>query len=386
MLPYVRRRAKTAPRHLAGLACLLLAGAAAPLAADNPNQPQGFGLDRSYHGAPALPDQVDLFSGRLSVTLPIGPFTLAYNNNVWRYLDAVENGQPVIRAQPDRLQNSGLGWHLGWGELYPPSHWYNDTVGNQWLYVGDDGSHRVFYGALHRLEDDGDGTVYYTRDNSYLRLRNIVPGSTWDIEFPDGTTRRFVKGPPGYTYRLTKAWDRHGSATDPDITITYSPDDKLRTLTDRLGRSQYVHLAGDTDVIDGHNLSWMIRVITKVDVQGPEGQRLEYDFSYRNIPVDVSCKNTSQKFESGRRCERLQLRRFRQPAEPDPPPPRSRDLQLSGGSRDQPELRRHLRQRRQRADLLGPHLRLRPVQPFDQPGVDGLRLRRLRRAGGVIRR
>ena len=281
-----------------------------PTSAYNPNQPQGFGTERSYDTAPNLPDQVDLFSGRLSVTIPIGPFTLVYNNNVWRYVDTEENGVPKVWAQPDRLQNAGLGWHLGWGELYEPNHWYNDSIAGQWLYVGADGSRHFFYGALHRNESDGDGDVYYTRDNSYLRLRKIVAGSTWDIEFPDGTTRRFVKGGAGAPYRLTKMWDKFGSANDPDLTITYSADDKLRTVTDRHGRDHYIHLAGGRDLIDGYPLSWMVRVITRVDLQGVTGQRQVYDFGYRNILVDVSCKST---YSQHRRIRLPHLVRIDQP-------------------------------------------------------------------------
>jgi len=280
------------PRRWIGVLLLLLL--TTPVAfAYNPNQPQGFGPERSYQQTPALPDQVDQFSGRLSVTVPIGPFTLVYNNNVWRYSEEPDGKQIKIRAEPDRLQNAGLGWHLGWGELYNPEHWYNNSIANQWLYVGADGSRHLFYGALHRNEDDGDGNVYYTRDNSYLRLKKIVSGSTWDIEFPDGMTRRFIKGAGGSPYRLVSAWDRFGSASDPDLTFTYSVDDKLRTVTDRHGRHHYVHLAGGKDLVDGNPLSWMIRVVTQVDIQGVNGQRSVYNFNYRNISVNVSCKNTS---------------------------------------------------------------------------------------------
>ena len=283
---------------------------ARPALADNPNQPQGFGPERTFQRSPALPDQVDLFSGRLSVTLPIGPYTLVYNNNVWRYSEVVENNQIKIQALPDSLQNAGLGWHLGWGELYPPDHPYNDSPAELWLYVGADGTRHMFYDALHRGEDDGDLDVFYTRDNSFLRLRKI--GSTsWDIEFPDGQTRRFAKGGPGLPYRLVKGWDRFGSASDPDFTIAYSADDKLRTMTDRYGRHHYVHLAGDQDLVDGYLLSWMSRVITQVDLQGVDGQRSVYNFSYRNILVNVSCKNTSSQI--GPRIRLPHLVRIDQP-------------------------------------------------------------------------
>ncbi len=273
-------------------------------AAYNPNQPQGFGVERSYHEAPGLPDQVDLFSGRLSVAIPIGPFQLVYNNNVWRYSTVDEGGVPKVQALPDRLQNAGLGWHLGWGELYNPEHWYNNTDG-QWLYVSDNGSRHTFYGSLHRGEDDGDLNVYYTRDGSYLRLRKIVPGSTWDIEFPDGTSRRFVKAGPGSPYRLTKLWSPFGSASDPDTTITYDADDKLRTVTDRYGRVTKVHLAGDDDLVDGHPLAFMVRVVTKVEVPTVGTGTATYDFSYRNIDVNLSCKNESGAFGSRVRLPHL---------------------------------------------------------------------------------
>lgn len=47
---------------------------------------------------PDLPDQVDLFSGRLSVAIPIGPFQLFYNNNVWRYSTVDEDGVSKVQA------------------------------------------------------------------------------------------------------------------------------------------------------------------------------------------------------------------------------------------------------------------------------------------------
>ncbi|MEM7048500.1 MAG: RHS repeat-associated core domain-containing protein [Acidobacteriota bacterium] len=282
-----------------------------PATAYNPNQPQGFPSDRAFHQAPDLPDQVDLFSGRLSLVLPVGPLTLVYNNNVWRYTPVIENMQPRLRAEPDRQQNAGFGWHLGWGELYPPGHWYNNSAVGQWLYVGDQGTRHVFYGALHRNEDDGDLDVYYTRDNSYLRLRKIVAGSTWDVEFPDGSARRFVKAGAGQPYRLVSGWDSFGSASDADFTVTYSSDNRLRTMTDRYGRRHHVHLAVAGDQVDGQTLSWMGQVVTKVDAQGVNGQRLEYYFTYRNILVSLSCKNTSTQF--GPRIRLPHLVRIDQP-------------------------------------------------------------------------
>ncbi|MEM9291879.1 MAG: RHS repeat-associated core domain-containing protein [Acidobacteriota bacterium] len=262
----------------------------------NPNQPQGFGNERSYHTVPGMPDHVDLFSGRLSATLPVGPFQLVYTNNVWRYENVIEGGQPKIQATPDRLNSAGLGWHLGWGELYEPSHWYNDSDQGLWLYVGDDGSRHHFYTELHRGEVDGEPDIYYTRDGSYLRLRKIISGSTWEIEFPDGSTRRFVKGGPVDAYRLVKSWSGFASESSPDLTVSYNADDTERTLTDRFGRTHYVRLAKTDDILDGAQLAWMVRAVTEIDLEAEGGTRAIYQLSYRNIQVDLSCKNTSSAF------------------------------------------------------------------------------------------
>ena len=274
------------------LAVGLLTALMAPqrTAAQHPNHPLGFAPERAYESGPVGIDTVDLFSGSLSVTLPIGPFALAYNSNVWRYTTVIEGGVEKIRAEPDRLDTGGLGWHLTWGEVYHPSHWYNDT--GQWLYVDEAGGRHVFYSQLHRFEDDGDHDVYYSRDNSYLRLKVAANNCSADIEAPGGTTRRFVAPTcgGGTTYRLTKVWSAFASAASPDLSITYDADDYLRTVTDRYGRVHYVHL---TDELGGNPIAWLPRIVTQVDVENVGGQRLFYDFTYANIHVDVSCKDTS---------------------------------------------------------------------------------------------
>lgn len=266
------------------LTCLV----AVPALGFHPNQPQGFAPDRAYQQGLDQIDQVDLFSGRLTITLPIGPFTLVYNSNVWRYQI---DGQGYIEAQPDRQTTGGLGWHLGWGEVYPPHHWYNES--GRWLYVADDGSRHTFYANLHKGEDDQAPDVYYTRDNSYLRLRIGENGCSADIEHPDGITRRFVGScGPQTTMTLRAVWNRFGSPEDPDTTFTYNADDTLRTITDRHGRQRFVHLAKTGDLLDGQTLSWINRVVTKIDVPAPHGAWAEYLFEYDNQSLTMrSCKD-----------------------------------------------------------------------------------------------
>ncbi|MEM9596395.1 MAG: RHS repeat-associated core domain-containing protein [Acidobacteriota bacterium] len=267
--------------------CGLLSGSVA--LAQHPNQPQGFAPERSYQESWENMDHVDLFSGRLSATIPLGPFSITYNTNVWRYQLWDDNlGFPVVRATPDEQNTGGLGWHLGWGEIYHHSHWYN-TSADQWLYVDGDGSRHYFYQRLHRDDpDDGDPKVLYSRDGSYLRMRLPTGSHGWvDIEEPDGTRRRFVSetGGLGGAYRITKVWSRFASINDPDLTITYNEDDTLRTMTDRFGRSHRVLLSADHP--------WLPRVVTRVETPGFDGTVAAWNLTYEDHRINVSCKNES---------------------------------------------------------------------------------------------
>lgn len=273
------------PRTRVALALIIAWLACGVAWADHPNQPQGFDAIRAYQTGLDQIDQVDLYSGRLSLTIPVGPFSLIYNSNVWRY-QAWDDGDGVsrIRATPDEQNTGGLGWYLGWGEVYHASHWYNGT--GKWLFVGDDGGRHVFYGTLHRGETNVDPNVYYTRDGTYLRLR-VHNNYFVDIEYPDGTTRRFDSGTGGLgtTYRLTKTWQPFSSAADPDIEITYSADGLTRAVSDRYGRTHYVHLRDD--------FPWIQKVVSQIDLQGFADERAVYDFHYTLRNLDVSCKDDS---------------------------------------------------------------------------------------------
>lgn len=276
----------------AGIAlALALAGAAA---GQHPNHPLGFDAARAYQDLSGI-DTVDLFSGTLSLHIPIGPFSLTYNSNVWRYETVLEKDIERIHAMSDNRQTAGFGWHLGLGEVYHSSHPYNTT--GAWLYVDEGGGQHIFYQKMHKGEDDDDSSLLYTRDGSYLRLKK------WnhffvDIHFPDGSIARFDSGTGGLqtTYQLSKSWGAVASeadpeATVPDLTVTYGIDpadpgkrsDTLRTVTDRFGRQHRIHLSPD--------LPFMVRTVTRVDVQGVAGQRLLYDFTYDAIHVNRSCKD-----------------------------------------------------------------------------------------------
>lgn len=265
---------------------LLCALGSGTLRAQHPNHPLGSSPERLYQGGLDQVDRVDLMTGTLAVNIPVGPFNLFYNSNVWRYELEVVNNQVVTTAFPDREMTAGLGWHLGMGEVYSPVSWYNDT--GHWLYVGPDGGRHLFFSEMHQYDGDNDNTTFYTRDGQYLRLR--FANNYWvEIDFPDGTTRRFNSGTGGLgtTYRLQAAWGPHGSFASPDISVAYSEanDVETRTITDRYGRVHHIHLSTDQP--------WMNRKVTEVDVQSFEGQRARYYFHYDTVPVDVSCKHTN---------------------------------------------------------------------------------------------
>ncbi|MEM7354898.1 MAG: hypothetical protein AAF657_29080, partial [Acidobacteriota bacterium] len=268
------------------LVLIVLAGiVSTPASAIHPNQPQGFDADRAVQRGLDQIDQVDLFSGRLSIALPLGPFALVYNSNIWRYEIIMEEEEERIRAGVDPQNTGGLGWRLDLGEVYRPQHPYNVT--GRWLFVSDDGGRHVFYDTLHNDDDNAVAGVWYTRDGSYLRLTKSTSFYV-DIEFPDGTTRRFLTGAATdpSVFRLHKVWSRFASADDPDLWVTRDAADLERTVHDRYGRRHTIRL---TDEFAPR----FPRTVTQVDIEAFGGDRLIYDFEYWDRWVDVSCKQSS---------------------------------------------------------------------------------------------
>ncbi|MEM7355768.1 MAG: hypothetical protein AAF657_33440, partial [Acidobacteriota bacterium] len=254
----------------------------------HPTHPLGFDPERAFQDLSGI-DGVDLFSGSLSLGVPVGPFNLIYSSNVWRYDVVVVDGADTLRATPDRRTTAGFGWHLGWGEVFHPDHWTNAS--GKWLYRGPDGARHTFYPTLHVGEDDGDDLVFYSRDGSYLRLRTTADRCRIDIEHPDGSTRRFENGTcgPNAEYTLRKVWSPFASAEDPDQTITYNADDTLRTVQDRYGRTQRIHL---TDNLGGQPIHWFDRLITRIEIDAFGEQTLAYELEYIQVLTSVSCKDT----------------------------------------------------------------------------------------------
>ena len=295
------------PRELSAVApwltiTLLLSVVALPLGAMHPNHRLGVDPTQSLQSGAEGIDLVDLYSGGLSLNLPIGPFTLVYSSNVWHY--QVDETTGAITARPHWEHTGGLGFHLGWGEIYHPDYTLNDT--GRWLYVDGSGSRHVFYDKLHKDDgDDGDdkiGRVHYSRDGSYLRLRISQNNCHAYLEEPNGNTRRFTGScGPQTTYRLMRIWSPFASEADPDVTVTYGVDpadpsgtsDTLRTVTNRYGLTHKVYLSDTMNGDPKDPVHWVRRIVTRVELEAFGGQTAAYDFTYRQIHVDVSCKDTS---------------------------------------------------------------------------------------------
>ncbi len=285
----------------AALFVALTSGVSAPAAAMHPNHPVTFGPERSVQSGSENIDHIDLFSGSLAVRLPVGPFVLSSTSNVWIYQVDEQTGE--ITARPDWERTGGLGWHLGWGELYSPSYSLNTT--GKWLYVDEAGASHRFYDDLHRDDgDDGDtnNRVFYSRDGSYLRLRLSNDWCHAYIEHPDGSTRKLTGScGPQTAYRLVSTWSAFASETDPDMTVTYEVDpndptrteDTLRKVTNRYGQTHKVYLSDKMNGDPQDPIHGVRRIVTRVELESFGGQTAVYDFTYRQIHVDVSCKDDS---------------------------------------------------------------------------------------------
>jgi RHS repeat-associated protein len=163
-------------------------------------------------------DTINLMNGNLLAAIPVGQaypvgeglsyaVTLRYTGNLWQQIEKPNifdpTQPPKIRYLPRRDDNAGLGWRIGFGELFSgvttdPGE-YNAAAA-KWRYVTPDGSEHLFWETLHEPQciaptvtncDTVDSGVLYSRDNSYLRLR-FVGTNVRIIEFPNGQRHRFA--------------------------------------------------------------------------------------------------------------------------------------------------------------------------------------------------
>jgi|CXWL01.1.fsa_nt_gi RHS repeat-associated protein len=256
-------------------------------------------------------ENVNLFSGNLVLTLPIGTpypvnggfgygFTLVYNSNVWDLIESPGDPGPIIvfphvDAQPSESSNAGLGWRLSMGSLIRPTGAGNRSS-TQYLYVGQDAGGHLFYNSLHAGETAAQ-SVYYTRDGSYLRLHTDRPDGGYDVEFPDGSKQHFVDTnctppPEQPAQACPTALIAMTSAFGESVTVSgyESASSPTVTFTDPHGRVQTVFF---TDIAGEH----VVDKVVLTAFSTPTVQAATYDFVYQGEPaaggstVRRSCKH-----------------------------------------------------------------------------------------------
>ncbi|MFL6198334.1 MAG: hypothetical protein ACJ76J_04085, partial [Thermoanaerobaculia bacterium] len=265
-----------------GVLILTLALLPARLLADTfPSQERGFQAEKAFHVGDF--DTVNLFNGNLVLTIPIGGsypvggglsygLTLTYNSNAW---DFEQTASATTEALPSRRSNAGMGWRLSPGELLEPNAPANET--NHWVFVGGDGAEHNFYDYLH--EGEAGAGADYTRDNSYLRFRNLS-STQRAIDFPDGTIQTFTSYGQ-WDWRLTRIEDRFGNWAN--VTYVHDVDTgevKAWKIQDQHGRTQTVNLV---------TASWYNRVVGSVVLTAFNGTTATYTFGYTQVTIPRAC-------------------------------------------------------------------------------------------------
>jgi hypothetical protein len=272
-------------------------------AADDPNTTKGFVAGQVYQFGDLA--HVNLYNGNLNVSLPLGPtypaggnlsysLTLAYSGNNWIPED---NERHTCPSGPNscgdfhyesfttsRRFNAGLGWMVSLGGLLPRGDTADDTASEYFCYRSADGADHPF------VHDDGTtdtqppttgGPPSYTNDSSYLRVTVACNNACREVEFPDGTIRRFSE-PDG---QLTQIRDRFNN----QVNVSYSTDSSgapAWTITDstvtdgtRIHKVSFVKLtAGGTGTGDDDKESFY--VVKEVDVAKFGGGYSSYVFHY----------------------------------------------------------------------------------------------------------
>lgn len=183
---------------------------------------RGFAADGLYDVGEL--DSVDLYNGNLTVQIPLGQtyrssgtlsyqFKLAYNSNVWNFLE--QNGVNLVahwyvedfrdlgrlvpqnslgaEALPASQFNAGLGWQVSFGKIIG-GILPNDTRALAIRYIDENGGEHAFFTELHGTtpsENLAGNGPFYTRDGTYLRMRRL-DGADIEIDLPDGVTKHFT--------------------------------------------------------------------------------------------------------------------------------------------------------------------------------------------------
>lgn len=282
-----------------------------------PERERGFKPDLAYQFSEF--DSVNLFNGNLNLSIPIASypvsatvsysFVFRYAGNVWDPFEHCNpgpiGGEPecTLRWRQHGGDNAGTGWNLSFGELDPPASTapdYAGTAASMWKYTSGDGGEHFFYDVLHEPAcspsvqyncDPVVSGVRYTRDGTYLRLKDAPAGKV--LELPDGARHLFTYGTNGwrleYIYGTDSAPDANGVPTTNYARFEYQPsavhaDVEDWHITDSHGRAHDVYfqpresLAPGGMIVDRLSLAAFRR---PEDGTGPV--RAEYNLTYDNV-------------------------------------------------------------------------------------------------------
>jgi YD repeat-containing protein len=279
-----------------GLAVVLAAGLVGRAAADvHPNTESGVAVDRAFQSEEV--DNINLFNGNLTVTIPLGNaypvngalsyrFTLVYNSNPWTYASrTLSDGKTTYtHSMPSPCSNAGLGWRESFGGIGPSTcnSTDNTVTSATETYEAPDGSQHLFYSSLHPGETPTSGYLY-TRDGSYLRLHRLPPTLDSEIEFPDGTIHHFNS-----VGQITQIRDRFGTVGN-NVSFFYFADTKICSGAPTCWQ---IHDSQNRD----HWVYFRAEGIDHLDLAAFGGQRAIYTFNYATTMTARSCLSNDSTF------------------------------------------------------------------------------------------
>jgi len=284
---------------LLALLVFIPASASAEQPQVHPNLEKGFAADKMYQFNNV--DNVNLFNGNLTFTIPLGgsipasdrlatSMTLVYNSKLWDATQYRDGSMPAGQETrtwktPTARSNAGLGWMVSFGRMFEGATSNTDLNDSDIVpndssihYESPDGADHVIHNT--GLHSDSIGG-YYSRDGSYIRMTD---GNPRLIETPDGTVREFSSYMDGTRrrWRITKLRDSFGNYIDFDYTTALQ-----WKITDQYNRVTTVHFK-DIHTPDTAVVNLTPAYLTAIDyievpslVDGVAGTA-RFNFTYEN--------------------------------------------------------------------------------------------------------
>ncbi|HSL83423.1 MAG TPA: hypothetical protein VLF66_11650, partial [Thermoanaerobaculia bacterium] len=269
------------PWLAAAVALAALAGLApSPAAGEHPNHAQGFRPEHAFQVGGI--ENVNLFQGGLTLTIPIGSYplgpalsyglTLVWTGNVWEWEDLERPQNPperYLQAVPRLRSNAGLGWTLSLGRLLRPS-----DVANTQPFPAYESPDQ----AIHAFGPGPPAEVSRTGDGTYLRHK-ATPKT---VESPDGTIRTF--GALGGLIRLADPFGNGLDISRPFSTAYPGTGVRDWRLEDDHGRVHWVRFKP---------AAFYGSVVETVELDAFGAQSAPYRFSYAEPFVPRACNEPS---------------------------------------------------------------------------------------------